>query len=371
IPYSLNSLSHLLALRLENNVFTGTITQLNITSLQDFNASGNHLTGAIPGSLSKFPTSAFASNVVLCRNPLPSCKNIISNPTTPGGIVNSNPVTQDPSVVPSTPSSNPESSQNTKKSSNRLSKGDVIAIVVGDFAVLFLIACIFIWYYWRKYSRKMVDGKPLKRLEIEKIVYSSSPYQHPSSSAERGNEEIKGGARVSNFSGSLPSSISLLDRLWRLDVSNNFFTGQIPYSLNSLSHLLTLRLENNVFTGTIAQLNITSLQDFNASGNHLTGAIPGSLSKFPASAFASNVVLCGNPLPSCKNIISNPTTPGGIVNSNPVTQDPSVVPSTPSSKPESSQNTKKSSNRLSRGVCDCYCCWGLCSSIAHCLHFHL
>ncbi|KAH9318969.1 hypothetical protein KI387_020738, partial [Taxus chinensis] len=104
----------------------------------------NHLTGVIPGSLSKFPASAFASNVVLYGNPLPSCKNNISNPTTPGGLGNYNPVTQDPSVMPSTPSSKPESSQNTKKSSNRLSRGAVIAIVVGDFAVLLFIACIFI-----------------------------------------------------------------------------------------------------------------------------------------------------------------------------------------------------------------------------------
>ncbi|GLJ09960.1 hypothetical protein SUGI_0119200 [Cryptomeria japonica] len=212
IPYSLNSLSHLLTLRLENNVFTGTIAQLNITSLQDFNVSGNHLTGAIPGSLSKFPASAFASNVILCGNPLPSCKNIISNPTTPGGIVNSNPVTQDPSVVPSTPSSKPETSQNTKKSSNKLSKSAVIAIVVGDFAVLLLIACIFIWYYWRKYARKMEDGKPAKRLETEKIVYSSSPYQHPSSSAERGKLVFFEGTRQFELEDLLRASAEMLGK---------------------------------------------------------------------------------------------------------------------------------------------------------------
>ena len=127
-----------------------------------------------------------------------------------------------------------------------------------------------------------------------------------------------------------------------MDVSNNNLTGEISFYLNFLSHLLTLRLENNLFSSTIIALNMTNLQYFNVSGNQLTGAIPGSLSKFPDSTFERNLFLCGNHLPSCKSIISNPTTPGGIVNSSLVMQDPSIVPSTPSSKHEMEQSTKKS-----------------------------
>eukprot|EP01018_Ginkgo_biloba_P028278 Gb_00402 [translate_table: standard] len=212
IPFTLNSLSHLLTLRLENNVFSGTVAGLNITSLQDFNVSGNHLTGAIPGSLSKFPASAFERNLVLCGNPLPSCKNIISNPTTPGGTVTSSPVIQNPSVVPSTPSSKPEMAQNTKKSSSKLSKGAIIAIVVGDFAVLLLIACIFLCYYWRKYARKFMDGKPAKRLETEKIVYSSSQYPVHPNSADRGKLVFFEGTRQFELEDLLRASAEMLGK---------------------------------------------------------------------------------------------------------------------------------------------------------------
>lgn len=212
IPFSLNLLSHLLTLRLETNLFSGTIAALNMTSLQDFNASGNQLTGAIPGSLSKFPDSAFERNLFLCGNPLPSCKSIISNPTTPGGIVNSSPVTQDPSIVPSTPSSKPEIAQSTKKSINKLSRGAVIAIVVGDFAVLLLIACVLLCYYWRKYSRKMMDEKHGKRLETEKIVYSSSPYPQQSSAAERGRLVFFEGTRQFELEDLLRASAEMLGK---------------------------------------------------------------------------------------------------------------------------------------------------------------
>ncbi|CAL5419207.1 unnamed protein product [Camellia sinensis] len=139
------------------------------------------------------------------------------------------------------------------------------------------------------------------------------------------------------FSGEFPDSGTSLFRLYRLDLSHNNFSGQIPATVNRLIHLLTLRLEENQFSGHISQIDLPNLQDFNVSGNTLSGEIPKSLSGFPESAFSLNPVLCGSPLPPCKtnnnnkSFSSDPTRPGpsGAIAS-PLSP---VVSSSPSSIP--------------------------------------
>lgn len=128
------------------------------------------------------------------------------------------------------------------------------------------------------------------------------------------------------FTGSIPDSISLLFRLWRLDLSNNMLNGSVPPSVNQLSKLLTLKLEGNKLTGSLPNLNLVNLQEFNVSGNQLTGPIPSSLSNFSISSFQGNKDLCGTPLLLCET--SHPTDPELSNGDNPM-----VVSSTPSSKP--------------------------------------
>ncbi|KAL6007547.1 hypothetical protein ACLOJK_033045 [Asimina triloba] len=136
-----------------------------------------------------------------------------------------------------------------------------------------------------------------------------------------------------DFSGDFPPSLPSLLRLYRLDLSHNNLSGQIPATVNRLVHVLTLRLEENMFAGSISSLNLPNLQDFNVSGNRLSGTVPKSLSGFPASAFQRNSVLCGQPMPACRTIVSDPSRPDNAVTS-PSSGPPSVVSSTPSSKPE-------------------------------------
>ncbi|PON86947.1 Tyrosine-protein kinase [Trema orientale] len=186
-PATVNRLTHLLTLRLEENRFSGTISGLNLPNIQDFNVSGNSLSGEIPKSLSVFPESSFAQNPSLCGSPMKNCKDIPSNPTKPGsdGATASPlvPSSNNPSVVSSSPSSLPIINSMPNKSGNshhngaaKISPLALIAIILGDVLVLVVISLLLYCYFWRNYAAKMRDGKGSKLHESEKIVYSSSPY---------------------------------------------------------------------------------------------------------------------------------------------------------------------------------------------------
>ncbi|KAL6984847.1 hypothetical protein U1Q18_018228, partial [Sarracenia purpurea var. burkii] len=109
------------------------------------------------------------------------------------------------------------------------------------------------------------------------------------------------------FSGEFPASIIDLSRLNRLDLSGNNFTGKIPVAVGNLTQLTGFFLQNNGFTGELPNINgSANLLNFNVSNNHLNGSIPASLSKFPASAFAGNIGLCGEPLPPCSPFGASP-----------------------------------------------------------------
>ncbi|GLT91836.1 hypothetical protein SLE2022_097070 [Rubroshorea leprosula] len=187
IPATVNSLTHLLTLRLEENQFTGAISGLSLRNLQDFNVSGNRLSGEIPASLSGFPQSAFGLNVALCGSPMQKCKSIATDPTKPGSngalasplIPGGHPstVASSPSFLPSNPNRrNPTKPQHRDSSSSKISPLALIAIILGDVLVLAMISLLLYCYFWRNYAAKIREGKRSKLLEGEKIVYSSSPY---------------------------------------------------------------------------------------------------------------------------------------------------------------------------------------------------
>ncbi|KAJ6312586.1 hypothetical protein OIU77_014162 [Salix suchowensis] len=181
-------ISHNHFLWLEENQFTGSISSLNLPSLQDFNVSSNRVSGEIPKSLSGFPASAFAQNLPagLCGPPLQACKGVASDPTRPGsdGAIASPllPGTNPTGTVSSTPSSvvapNKPTNTNHKisKTSTKISPLALIAIILGDILILAVVSLLLYCYFWRNYAAKMRNGKGSKLLETEKIVYSSSPY---------------------------------------------------------------------------------------------------------------------------------------------------------------------------------------------------
>ncbi|OMO86563.1 hypothetical protein COLO4_21065 [Corchorus olitorius] len=69
----LTQLPNLLTLRLENNLFNGTLKSIaSFSTLLDFNVSNNNFNGEIPAWMSHFGVSSFQGNKELCGQPLPS-----------------------------------------------------------------------------------------------------------------------------------------------------------------------------------------------------------------------------------------------------------------------------------------------------------
>ncbi|KAK4260817.1 hypothetical protein QN277_003884 [Acacia crassicarpa] len=197
IPTAVNNLTHLLSLRLNDNQFSGHIPYLNLSKLQDFNVSGNHLSGEIPKSVLGFPKSSFAQNPSLCGAPLVKCKDTHPVPFKPDGSVGPNiasPLT--PRSNPSTPVKNktaPKTPSNTThhhrhhNGASKMSPVILIAIIVGDVLILAIVSLLLYCCFWQNYSAKLKEGNRSKLLEGEKILYSSSPYP-PSSSTQIGLE---------------------------------------------------------------------------------------------------------------------------------------------------------------------------------------
>lgn len=167
VPPSINLLTKLLTLKLEDNRLTGPLPNLNLVNLQDFNVSSNQLTGPIPSSLSNFSISSFQGNNDLCGTPLLVCET--SQPTNPDLSNGENPM-----VVSSTPSSKP--SAPAKKGPVKLGTGALVAIVVGDIAVVVLITCFFILYYWKKYKQSDTPKRRKKKMDSEKLVFNAVNY---------------------------------------------------------------------------------------------------------------------------------------------------------------------------------------------------
>ncbi|GER44405.1 leucine-rich repeat receptor-like protein kinase, partial [Striga asiatica] len=185
IPLGMNRLTHLLTLRLEENRLMGPISGLNLPSLQDFNVSGNRLTGEIPGYLSGFPHSSFSNNPNLCGPPLQKCNLALARP---GGAMAS-PVSPKTTIA-SSPTAMPAQTNPPGKARNahgsKISWFAIIAIIVGDVLVLGLIAYILYCYFWKSNSSTLNSGKCCVS-QTEKIVYSSSPYPNPTQpGSERG-----------------------------------------------------------------------------------------------------------------------------------------------------------------------------------------
>eukprot|EP01018_Ginkgo_biloba_P004305 Gb_21482 [translate_table: standard] len=169
IPSSLKSLTQLTGLYLQNNSLTGSIPNLNLPNLMLFTVANNNLNGSIPRSLQKFSKSSFQGNALLCGTPLAQC------------------IPEFPSPSPSSgsPTLSPIGNPKKKKASKKLSTGAIVAIVVGDAALLFLIAVGLILCYWKKQKPRSTDKTQKVERSLEKGSGSKDEYLSSVQEAER------------------------------------------------------------------------------------------------------------------------------------------------------------------------------------------
>lgn len=147
IPPDLGNLSHLQGtLKLSNNFLSGSVPASlgNLPEKVSIDLTYNSLSGAIPenGALANQGPTAFVGNPGLCG--LPLRKPCPSSPPTSTGIPNL------PNLTPShtTPSTK------TVNKTKTLSKGAILAIVIGDVLGLALISLVLLCCYWRATSRQ-------------------------------------------------------------------------------------------------------------------------------------------------------------------------------------------------------------------------
>ncbi|KAF8080624.1 hypothetical protein N665_0932s0024 [Sinapis alba] len=90
---------------------------------------------------------------------------------------------------------------------------------------------------------------------------------------------------TNSLTGTLPGDISTMERIKVLNLANNKLSGELPSDLNKLSGLEYLDLSNNGFNGQLPNKLPSQMVRFNVSYNDLSGVVPEGLRSYPRSSF--------------------------------------------------------------------------------------
>lgn len=104
-----------------------------------------------------------------------------------------------------------------------------------------------------------------------------------------------------HLAGDLPDAFQSLTGLINLDLSFNNLTGQLPSSMENLSSLTTLHVQNNQLSGTLDVLEELPLKDLNIENNLFSGPVPVKLLNIPnfkKDGNPFNTSIAPSPMPS-------------------------------------------------------------------------
>lgn len=149
IATGFNKLTRLRTLFLENNQFSGSLPDIDIPNLEQFNVSFNNLNGSVPKGLEGKPKNSFLGTL-LCGKPLDN-------------------VCSDHAGEAPTPSDGGNANESGKSGKKKLSGGAIAGIVIGSVVGLLLLLLV-LFFLCRKRSgsqTRSVDLAAIKTQENE------------------------------------------------------------------------------------------------------------------------------------------------------------------------------------------------------------
>ncbi|XP_022851319.1 probable inactive receptor kinase At5g10020 [Olea europaea var. sylvestris] len=268
----------LLELDLSGNGFSGSVPNINSTTLDMVNISSNLLSGLLP------PSSGNCRVVDLSRNMLSDEISVLMNwndkleilDLSSNNLTGSMPnLTQFQrltvlsirnnsleGMLPSSLGSHPKISR-VDLSSNRLD-----GLVPRTFFTSTTLSKL------NLSGNHLTGSIPLEGSQTsELLVLPSIP---PMESLDLSGNSLTGG---------LTPDIGNFARLSLLNLANNHLSGKLPNELSKLSGLKYIDLSHNSFNSRIPDGLTSSLEYFNVSYNNLSGNIPENLKRFPSSSF--------------------------------------------------------------------------------------
>ncbi|PKI76322.1 hypothetical protein CRG98_003244, partial [Punica granatum] len=278
----LDSLIPLEELDLSGNGFTGSIPDINSSTMSSLNLSSNHLSGSLPSSIGR------CLRLDLSRNMITGNISTVKDWETPLEYLD----LSSNSLSGSCPdmASHYRSLITLRLSNNsligalpslpifwKLSTVDLsLNKLEGEIPPEFFMSAL----NYLNLSRNQFNGSiQLQRSNVNElsVVPSIRPMEYLDLSDNK-------------LSGPLSAEIGELVSLRGLNLARNSLSGQLPSELSNLTFLEHLDLSGNNFSGTIPKNLSQNLSVFNVSDNNLSGDVPEDLFlKFPSS-------FLGNPL---------------------------------------------------------------------------
>lgn len=280
----LESVIPLEELDLSGNGFTGSIPEINSTTLRTLNLSSNHLSGSLPGLPKTCTTVDLSSNMI--SSDISTLQNWqaplefldLSSNNLSGTFPNLS--SQFESLITLKLWNNslvgflpPLSGSYQKLSAVDLSLNKFNGSIPSGF---FMSTLTFL----NLSGNNLTGPIPLQSSHVSELLAMPSSQQME-------YLDLSG----NSLSGSLPAEIGNMGRLKLLSLARNGLSGQLPGELSKLTRLEYLDLSSNKFSGEIPANLPPSLVVFNVSHNELSGKVPENLHRFPRSSFEP-----GNPL---------------------------------------------------------------------------